>query len=236
MKRKKRSLVILAALALLLTAGSAEAYAQEKQETCLVQLELTDLGTPREGAEFDIFQVGRLSQGALWLLEEYEAAGVDLNHLETAEAQRQAAKKLEGWTLKRQPLANGKTDADGRLSFGKLDWGAYLIVQQSEASYGKVDPFLVMLPCMEDGEAVTALTLSPKAARPDTGDSPDPDDPHEDGGSQDGKPEDPGKPAEPGRTQGARTGDEANPGFYLAVLLLAAAAAAALVIWWRRRR
>lgn len=226
MKRKRR-VCVLAALAFMLAAVSGGLEAKAREGSCRVQIQLPDLGTVRKDVEFGVYQVGVLEENSFRLLEAYRDTGVDLEHLETAEEHRKAAERLTKAASEQQPMVRGKTDEDGLLSLGELDYGAYLMVQQGKASYGKVESFLVLLPCMEEGQTVTDLTLTPKASRPGSG-----------GGSHGGDPGDPdtsGGQTVPTPTSGAKTGDEARPVRYLLLAILSAGIITVLAVRWRRR-
>ena len=215
---------VLAALVLALAAGLGGSESKAQETRCRVQLELSDLGTPRKDVEFHVYQVGELEDGRFRLLEGYQDTGADLEHLETAEEHQKAAAELEKAASARQPMLEGKTDEKGVLSLGEMDYGAYLLVQQGEASYGKVEPFLMLLPYMEDGQAAAELTLTPKASRPGSG-----EDSH--GGGSDN----PGPQKPPSSTSGAKTGDETRLGFYLLLAVLSAGIVTVLAVRWRKK-
>lgn len=52
---------------------------------------------------------------------------------------------------------------DGKISFANLELGLYLVVQEQAASgYSKINPFLVSVPAMEEGEYIYSIDASPK--------------------------------------------------------------------------
>lgn len=52
---------------------------------------------------------------------------------------------------------------DGKISFADLELGLYLVVQEQAASgYSKINPFLVSVPAMEEGEYIYSIDASPK--------------------------------------------------------------------------
>ena len=64
---------------------------------------------------------------------------------------------------------NNQTNEVGRLFFGNLKNGLYLVAQTKEVHYGKTeryisDPFLVSIPADIDGSLLYHVTAQPKSA------------------------------------------------------------------------
>lgn len=239
MRRKRYSRVgILAAVFLMMAVWLAEpVFASgrndyESGRECSILIELEDLGTPKEGSDFCVYQIGTVNADIVLqfqILDVYRDAGIDLNSLVLAEDQENAAKKFSGMLNQDTLVKDGSTDRDGKLDLGPLAQGVYLVVQKSTANYGKVDPFLVFLPYYieDNGEYqwVYDLTVSPKALKLQKP-------------SKDPEPEQPKQePENPPKSEGIhplRTGDSQNLIGYLLLAVLSMG-----VLWasfrWRKK-
>lgn len=173
MKEKRRRKIRIDIFLLLLTlvfsgARSGEVvFADEGKARLSIMLE--DLGTPIENVKFQIYKVGEWDyQSGSWkLLDSLQHTGIVLNNLTYASDWIDAA-----LTLTKQPeletlvSVNGQTDTSGVLTFSDLDWGMYLVVQETESEYGTISPLLIPLPYIEDGVQKGEVTISPKAELP----------------------------------------------------------------------
>lgn len=85
----------------------------------------------------------------------------------TAEKSNEAAEKLFTLANKLDPVATGKTNEDGQVTFANLPDGMYLVAEtkaEGEASkYELAKPFLVSLPLYTNGEWKHNVTISPKS-------------------------------------------------------------------------
>ena len=98
-----------------------------------------------------------------------------------------AAAELAAYAEEREiPMQTGEISEAGTILFRELEPGLYLLMQKDAADgYIEVNPFLVSIPMLEDGEYIYAIDASPKVetkkseipsepekpGRPQTGDS-----------------------------------------------------------------
>lgn len=135
------------------------------------------------GASFSLYRVADMSDRAYYTLSgSYADYAVELNELDS-EGWRAAAETLAAYTARDEiaPHAAGKTDEQGRLSFGNLDTGLYLLTGEKVTIWNDTytpEPCLISLPGI-DGEDqwIYDRTVSPKAemTHDPNGGNPDPD-------------------------------------------------------------
>lgn len=120
-------------------------------------------------ANFILYRVGSDENGSLTLNDTFRKSKVSLQ--EDGASQRQKQAKALYQYGKRQKIQgrNGKTNAGGRLVFGQLENGLYLVAQTKEVTYGGTesyisDPFLVSIPADVDGTMLYHVTAQPKSA------------------------------------------------------------------------
>lgn len=198
------------------TAVFADAY--DPDQTVALNIQLQDLGTPMDGVAFECYQVGQMTDGTAVVWELVPAlqghVSVELSGDLTASELQQAARTLKT-AVSEQNLTcfKGSTDNTGAVSFTGLPQGVYLLVQTDTARYGICDPFLVAVPYTEDGTTWQyTLSVTAKGVHlPEPSASPEPT---------------------PTPTPGAlpQTGDESNPGLWVALLCIAAVALVVLVV------
>ena len=144
--------------------------------------------TNKNGVELTIYQVGDINTENNYIqfdlvqgLANMESlAGVDLNDVTTAEANLEAAEKLEDAVLEAGLTAAGKeytatvNGEDGVAVFqGENDeglaQGMYLVQQTNANAYGITSPFLVAIPYMTDGANwIYDVVANPKGAEFDS--------------------------------------------------------------------
>lgn len=132
-----------------------------------ITIRLNDIGSYKGNVEFDVYQVGKPAgeNNLQWkLTEKFAGCKVNLNELNTAEAQKEAANILEKAVASQTVDFTGKTDKQGVLLFPNLEQGVYLLRQTEKGSYGTVESFLAAIPYMIDGEIwIYDVPVSPKA-------------------------------------------------------------------------
>ncbi len=166
--RWKRGVALLCALACMIGfAVPAWAY------TALDLTRKTSLtliyGEPKAipGARFDLYRVADVSEDFRYTLSgDFQDYPVNLNGLDS-EGWRAAAETLSAYARRdAEPMAHGTTDDQGRLRFGDLDVGLYLVVGHRLAigRYSYIpEPMLVQLPGLDGEEQwVYDLTALPK--------------------------------------------------------------------------
>ena len=139
---------------------AAEAMAAGSIDTgrgCTMSVSYRDGDTPIAGAAFSVYRVAAVSEsGALSVDEDFFRFGVDIQG-----AEESLAATLEGYVLQGglTPVSQGKTDAEGFLTFPAgdetLEPGLYLVLGSRHRQGGAVydaQPFMVMLPT-EDKES-----------------------------------------------------------------------------------
>lgn len=155
--------------AVLLLGSPAKAWAQEEKGSITVfyhGVTPQEEGVALSGAEFSLYKVGAYT-GENWKLEQdFSESGVSLSDL-SASGQRKAAGELYGYAKKRQIEGRAQvTDSQGRTRFAELDFGLYLLAQETKLPYGNgafhSSPFLVSVPMEGDFGAEYSVTVEPK--------------------------------------------------------------------------
>lgn len=144
---KKRIILLCLVLCLLLPA-MAQAAALQPDHAASLTLRVTDEGTGLPGVRFDVYRVAAFNEhGRFQLLEGFAAPGVDINHVEGAEAWSALAKVLAAQA--KTPTAAKATDPEGKAAFTGLKIGLYLAVgypiEYGSSAYDFA-PFLVSVP------------------------------------------------------------------------------------------
>ena len=173
---KPRLLSMLLCLILLIAAVPATLYAADTyqpERKGSITVKLMELGTPKSGTSFAIYQIGKVTgENTLGfeLTTAFQGTGIDLNTLQHVSDQIAAAKTCMNH-LPATPLQEKASGADGNFGFTNLDHGVYLICQTAQASYGKVEPFLLFLPYTNETQDgwIYDITSSPKGENTKTG-------------------------------------------------------------------
>lgn len=136
-----------------------------------ITVQLNELGTPKGNVKFTAYRVGDWngSEGKWELDNSLAGTGIVLDQLTTADEMEAAARKLiQESNLEQYKAAEGLTSDSGTLVLSGLNWGVYLLQQQSgEDTYGTVNPFLVNMPAFDEkGNQTGNLTVEPKGAAP----------------------------------------------------------------------
>ena len=123
---------------------------------------------PCRGAAFRLYRVAEVSPyGEYTLTGDFKDYPVTLDQPDQA-GWRALADTLEGYAARDelQPLAQGKTDENGRLTFSGLEPGLYLVTGEKHTAGGVTytpEPFLVSLPGLDGADNwVYEVTASPK--------------------------------------------------------------------------
>ncbi len=160
------------------------------------------------------------------------------------------AEVFAAWTKEAAVPAerSASVDAQGQASFVDLSCGLYLIVQETAAEgYRAINPFLVTVPTLENGDWVYRVDATPKTSpvpkeEPEDETPPEGGTPPDQGTPADGTPSGNGTPsAGTGETPGSTTGStgQVRTGDLLPIFggtIAAGAAAAAILIALIRRR
>lgn len=155
-------------------ANTSKQYEPDRKGSITVHLD--DLGTDRGGVTLDCYQVGNADvfEGHLdgfLATDTYRSLDLDLNDLSDSKKHRKAADSLTAYIKKQksiQPLASGKTNAQGVASFTDLSQGMYLILQKDGFdTYGTVEAFLISIPYVEEDLYLYDVETETKGALPD---------------------------------------------------------------------
>lgn len=118
--------------------------------------------TQRQGILFSYTKVADWSEGSFEMKENFRDSGVNLNQIETAQQQEDAAKKLSLV----QKVADGSklTDNKGEAVLANLEPGVYLLEGKETKKYGRITPFLVTIPTWdeESGQMIYEVSAFPK--------------------------------------------------------------------------
>lgn len=146
--------------------GEKVCLAVENTEGSLT-IQLNDIGTPRKNVEFVVYKIADLDiENSRWILDEKVSIlkkNLDLNQEKTASIWKKEALELTEIVRKTNiSSVLGVTDENGCMTLQGLEKGMYLIVQNDEAEYGTVLPFLVSIPKQINGEWKYEVIASPK--------------------------------------------------------------------------
>ena len=167
--------------------------------------------TAISGATFEITKVADLNwhggSPEYVLSDGFKDTGVDFNGMTAAESEKAAA-TFAGMNI--ASLASATTDRNGSATFAGLDHGIYLVeetaVTGEATDYSTVEPYLVLVPGITDGEWQYKVVSNPKT---EPVHKPVPE-----------VPEVPGKPEKPAGS--VKTGDDTDVRIYLGLFLCAA--------------
>ena len=150
--------------------------AEQQENTATIQFSEKDSETATvtniSDATFVVYKVaditynGNAASATYTLVDEYKETEINFDGM-TAEKSNEAAEKLFTLANKLDPVATGKTNEDGQVTFANLPDGMYLVAEtkaEGEASkYELAKPFLVSLPLYTNGEWKHNVTISPKS-------------------------------------------------------------------------
>ena len=185
MTRRKRTLVLLAAVLCLLTSVAQAAGSIDLSRKPTLTLTYRDGKTALFGAKFSIYRVADADEtGELTVRSEFDEFDLDIRG-KNDRRWREMAQTLESYVLRREltPADSGKTDKTGMLTFptqGKtLAAGLYLVIGERHTQDGNdydAEPFFVLLPTqdLENNEWVYDVSANVKFGKtpvPDDGDT-----------------------------------------------------------------
>ena len=185
MTRRKRTLVLLAAVLCLLTSVAQTAGSIDLTRKPTLTLTYRDGKTALSGAKFSICRVADADEtGELTVRSEFDEFDLDIRG-KNDRRWREMAQTLESYVLRREltPADSGKTDKTGMLTFptqGKtLAAGLYLVIGERHTQDGNdydAEPFFVLLPTqdLENNEWVYDVSANVKFGKtpvPDDGDT-----------------------------------------------------------------
>lgn len=150
--------------------------AEQQENTATIQFSEKDSETATvtniPDATFVVYKVaditynGNAASATYTLVDKYKETEINFDGM-TAEKSNEAAEKLFTLANKLDPVATGKTDEDGQVTFANLPDGMYLVAEtKAEGEAGKYElakPFLVSLPLYTSGEWKHGVTISPKS-------------------------------------------------------------------------
>ena len=185
MTRRKRTLVLLAAVLCLLTSVAQAAGSIDLTRKPTLTLTYRDGKTALSGAKFSIYRVADADEtGELTVRSALDEFDLDIRG-KNDRRWREMAQTLESYVLRREltPADSGKTDKTGMLTFptqGKtLAAGLYLVIGERHTQGGNgydAEPFFVLLPTqdLENNEWVYDVSANVKFGKtpvPDDGDT-----------------------------------------------------------------
>lgn len=166
--RKGKIMLSILFVVAILSCSVMIACAEEKDDrTCSITLELQDAGMMKENQRFQVYRIGEAEmEGELRyrLMNVYQYLGVDLNQLYLAGQQREAARRFRSALSLSTLIREGCTDQDGKLCFGGLSPGVYLVTLSGYPSDIEIEPFLVFLPHYIAGDWEYHPRITPKVS------------------------------------------------------------------------
>lgn len=164
-----RFFTVLLVLAFLPAAASAHPVPEPgKKGSITVSMQFD--GEPVPGGKLTLYRVGEVSQDdgnyAFVPTGEFTRWGGDFGTLDSAEQNAQTAKSLKRFIQSNGEDISGITKRigdNGEVTFFNLEQGLYLLVQTEPATgFSPVNPFLVSLPFLKDGEYLYDLDAQAK--------------------------------------------------------------------------
>ena len=113
-----------------------------------VELEETQDKLSREGVGLSLTYVATIKEGSYQLTEDYSSANVELNAIETAEGQQEAADTLR--PLVKDAIQTKQTNVQGIVDFTDLEVGVYLLYVSDQAGYETIQPTLISVPMWDE--------------------------------------------------------------------------------------
>lgn len=152
---KRKFFTLLLSVGLLLTL-SVSAYAHEipdKNRTGSITVEMQYNGNPVNGGKSEIYRVGEISENngdyGFVKTAEFQSFNETLEDLQSPELAEKLANHAD---LHHIPAVRSGKAENGKLVFGDLELGLYLVVQTKAAEgYNLMKPFLVSVPFYEAG-------------------------------------------------------------------------------------
>lgn len=183
-QRKKFSLrryIALLLLSAMVLAGTMEAQAAgrvEVEREGQLSLEYSYDGKALSGAVFSLYRVADITESGEYVLSgSFSEYHVNLKELDST-GWKTAANTLSVYVSsdKIEPFKTGRADSEGRVDFGTLATGLYLLQAEDlkigSATY-RSDPFFVSLPALEENDEWNyTVEVRPKTTA-DTPSSPD---------------------------------------------------------------
>lgn len=164
----KRKIISVVSILLLLCVLTMNAYALEVPDLNhpgSISIAMTYQGEAVPGGTLTLYRVGEVhvENGADYsfrLTQEYTASGIALDDI----TDPALALALAEYTAANQIAGNKQQiDAEGKITFGDLKLGLYLLVQQDAATgYELASPFLVSVPSRQDLTYIYDVDASPK--------------------------------------------------------------------------
>lgn len=163
-----------------------------------ISIKLKELSTPKENVTFQLYQVGKVENQRPMIDQKYHISKLPETAKELDNCIQQISSLIDG-----EPYVSDKTDIQGKVYFGDIDEGVYLLVAKDNHHYGQISSSLIIIPSyIEVDDEISGprydLNLEPKA-------------------SIEEKPEVPEQPEDSGKTD---TGDTFNMTAYYLLMTL----------------
>ena len=168
MKSIRDRLAVLLMLCLLVWGAVPALAAETVDETRIGSIKVllcdTETAAPLQGGELTLYRVASVSKNGADMSFTYangfENCGIALDNVSESALASRLAEKV---TQNAQAVTKTVNDS-GIAVFGDLKAGLYLIVQKQAAEgYDAIQPFLVTVPIMENGQYVYDVDAHPKA-------------------------------------------------------------------------
>lgn len=168
MKSIRDRLAVLLMLCLLVWGAVPALAAETVDETRIGSIKVllcdTETAAPLQGGELTLYRVASVSKNGADMSFTYtngfENCGIALDNVSESALASRLAEKV---TQNAQAVTKTVNDS-GIAVFGDLKAGLYLIVQKQAAEgYDAIQPFLVTVPIMENGQYVYDVDAQPKA-------------------------------------------------------------------------
>ena len=168
MKSIRDRLAVLLMLCLLVWGAVPVLAAETVDETRIGSIKVllcdTETAAPLQGGELTLYRVASVSKNdadmSFTYTNGFENCGIALDNVSESALASRLAEKV---TQNAQAVTKTVNDS-GIAVFGDLKAGLYLIVQKQAAEgYDAIQPFLVTVPIMENGQYVYDVDAHPKA-------------------------------------------------------------------------
>lgn len=173
MKRTHIPRRLAAGLCLLLCALCLAPAALAAGRTCSLTVDYSQDGQPCSDVGFRLYRAAELNGRGTWSpTGPFAGYPLDWENLDSGSL-RDLAETLSAYAARAglEPVASGRTGADGKCTFSSLPAGLYLVVGEPHMVSGKLytpAPFLAALPALDDdGQWVYDVTAAPKPTPPE---------------------------------------------------------------------
>lgn len=140
--------------------------------TGTITIQLPDVSTEMNNVEFYLYKIGNVSDDLqqFSLVEELKETNVDLKayfSMTTSEQKKVCDTLMNAVESAKLSGSIAASNEQGTVVFSQIEQGCYLVVQKSQANYGKVQSFLITVPYSDNGNELSYDVVTAPKAEPE---------------------------------------------------------------------